>query len=112
MTPTPIRVLLDENIPVELKEWLQARQPSWEVFHVYDVELESRPDSEVFAWSQANGCLIITFDTSFADGQDFPVGEHCGIIRLRLKFTTEEEAMKALEPIFDRADSTVLRGGE
>ena len=67
------------------------------------------PDSEVFAWAQVNGCLIITFDTSFANGQDFPVGRHYGVIRLRLKYTTEEEAMKALEPIFDRVDPAALR---
>jgi predicted nuclease of predicted toxin-antitoxin system len=79
------------------------------VFHVYDVGLRSRPDSEVFAWAQANGCLIITFDTDFANGQDFPVGRHYGVIRLRLKYTTEEEAMKALEPIFDRVDQRTLR---
>ena len=71
--------------------------------------MRSRPDSEVVTWAQANGCLIITFDTDFANGQDFPVGAHCGVIRLRLKYTTEEETMKALEPIFDRVDPKVLR---
>ena len=109
MTRARIRVLLDENVPVEVKEWLQERKSLWEVSHVYDVGLESRPDSEVFAWAQANGCLIITFDTDFANSQDFPVGRHYGVIRLRLKYTTEEEAMKALEPIFDRVDQRTLR---
>ena len=79
------------------------------MLHVYDVGLRSRPDPEVFAWAQANGCLIITFDTDFANGQDFPVGTHCGVIRLRLKYTTEEETIKALEQIFYRVDPKALR---
>ncbi len=79
------------------------------MFHVCDVGLRSRPDSEVFAWAQANDCLIITFDTDFANGLDFPVGTHCGVIRLRLKYTTEEETMKSLEQIFDRVDPKALQ---
>ena len=95
MTPTPIRVLLDENIPVELKEWLQSRQPLWEVSHVFDVELEHQPDSEVFSWAHANGYLVITFDKTFANGRDFAVGSHHGLIRLRIVPTGADEAVAA-----------------
>ena len=112
MTPTPIKVLLDENIPVELKEWLQARQPSWEVSHAYDVELESRPDSVVFAWAQANGYLVITFDKTFANGWDFPVGRHYGLMRLRVTPTGAREAMDALESLFERVGEEALPGSE
>ena len=112
MTPTSIRVLLDENIPIELKEWLQARQPSWEVYHVYDVELESRPDSVVFAWAQANGYLVITFDKTFANGRDFAVGRHYGLIRLRVTPTGAGEAMDALESLFERVDEELLPGAK
>ena len=112
MTPTPIRVLLDENIPVELKEWLQARQPLREVFHVYEVELEHQPDSEVFAWAQTNGCLVITFDKTFANGRDFSVGRHYGLIRLRVMPTGASEAMDALESLFERVDEELLPGAK
>ena len=112
MTPTPIRVLLDENIPVELKGWLQARQPLWEVFHAFDVELEHRPDSVVFAWAQANGYLVITFDKTFANGRDYTVGRHYGLIRLRVTPTGVSEAMDALERLFEIVGEDALPGAE
>ena len=79
MTRARIRVFLDENVPVEVKEWLQERKSLWEVSHVYDVGLESRPDSEVFAWAQANRCLVITYDKTFANGWNYTVGRHYGL---------------------------------
>ena len=106
----PTKVLLDENMSPALRELLLARQPTWEVFHVYDVGLRGWLDADVFAWAQTNGYLIITFDTDFANGQDFPVSEYHGIIRLRLKFTTAEEALRSLEPIFERVNPTTLQG--
>ena len=112
MTPTPIKVLLDENVPVELKRWLQARQPLWEVFHAYDVELEHRPDSVVFAWAQANGYLVITFDKTFANGRDYTVGSHYGLIRLRVTPTGVSEAIDALERVFEIVGEDALPGAE
>ena len=112
MTPTPIRVLLDENVPVEVKEWLQTRQPLWEVSHVYDVGLESRSDFEVFAWAQATGCIVITYDKSIANGRDYTVGRHYGLIRLRVTPTGARETMDALESLFERVDEDALPGAE
>ncbi len=112
MTPVPIRVLLDENVQVRLRDWLQERKPLWDVFHVYDVGLEYRPDSEVFAWVQASGCLIITFDKTFATGRDFAVGGHYGLIRLRVAPTGAGESIDALESLLERVDEELLPGAK
>ena len=109
--PTPsIRVLLDENVPVETSQWLRVRKPYWTVLHAYDVGLGRRPDVEVFDWAQDNGYLVITFDVTFANGREFPAGEHNGIIRLRVGATTLEATENALERLFYRfSDEELLR---
>ena len=112
MTRARIRVLLDENVPVEVKEWLQERKSLWEVSHVYDVGLESRPDSEVFAWAQANRCLVITYDKTFANGWNYMVARHYGLIRLRVTPTGARETMDALESLFERVYEDALPGAE
>ena len=112
MIPAPIRVLLDENVQVRLRDWLQERKPLWNVFHVYDVGLEHRPDSEVFAWAQASGCLIITFDQTFANGRDFEVGRHYGLIRLRITPNSLDVTIAALESLFEKVYEEALPGSE
>jgi predicted nuclease of predicted toxin-antitoxin system len=105
--PPPVRALLDQNTPPSPREWLQARKPSWEVVHTYDVGLRGRSDEEIFDWVQQNGHLIVTFDVGFADTQEHLV-EHNGVIRLRVSPTTADEAGSALERLFAEVDDSIL----
>ena len=105
-----MRSLLDENMPPEFRQWLQARKPTWEILHVYDVGLQNRPDEEVFEWAQSNGFLVITYDAKFADGRVFSVPAHYGIIRLRVWPTTLENAENALERLFEEFQDEQLPG--
>lgn len=105
-----IGALLDENVPEEIRQWLQVRKPSWEVLHVYDIGLRQRPDGEVFDWALTSGFLIVTFDVAFADGRAFPVADHFGIIRLRVWPTTVGKTEDALERLFDRFNDEELTG--
>ena len=105
-----LRILLDQNVPKDVTMWLRENRPTWEVAHTSDVHLDGSPDSEVFSWAQENGYLIVTFDVHFADQRSFPVGNHHGIIRLRVWPTTVEEVVRALGRLLDEVTDQELRG--
>ena len=105
-----LKVLLDQNVPQVVGVWLQGLKSSWEVNHVSLVGLEGRTDSDIFEWAQENGHIIITFDEDFADQRSFPVGQHHGIIRLRVWPTTIEETQNALGRLLEQTDESELSG--
>ena len=105
-----LKVLLDQNVPREVGTWLQNLRPTWRVVHASQVELEAKADIEIFIWAQENGHLIITFDENFADQRSFPIGQHHGIIRLRVWPTTIEETERALARLLEQVDDLELLG--
>ena len=106
----PFAVLLDQNVPYSVLDWLANLRPGWRVVHAADVGLAVEPDSAVFAWAQDHGAAVVTFDEDFADRRSFPVGDHFGIVRLRVWPTTAEETMAALQRLLDRVSEGELRG--
>ena len=105
-----LSVLLDQNVPLTVAAWLRRRQAQWSVFHILELGLDGWTDRDVFNWAQANGCIIITFDNDFADRRSFAAVENCGIIRLRVRPTTSEEAQEALRRLFEQAEEKDLQG--
>ena len=109
--PEPaLRVLLDQNVPRAVAGWLRKVRPLWRVWHTAEVGLNAKPDSEIFAWAQVSGALIITFDEDFADRRMCPPGRHCGVIRLRVWPTTVEETESALERLLETVPDEDLVG--
>lgn len=104
-----LSILLDQNIPLEIKPWLQKEHPFWSIFHTTEENLATSSDPEIFQWAQQKGCLIITFDEDFADQRSFPVGQHFGIIRLHVWPTTVEETQNALLRLFQEIPEQALR---
>jgi len=94
--PEPLTVLLDQNVPRAIAQWLRSLRPHWTIYHTSDVALSGQSDEEIFIWAQSRQAIIITFDEDFADQRSFPVGSHAGIIRLRVWPTTIEETQEAL----------------
>ena len=105
-----LRVLLDQNIPEVVGPWLRQRRPAWLVRHTSELDLDSRPDWEIFQYAQDHGFLIITFDEDFADRRGFAVSRHHGIVRLRIWPTTIEETQVALERLLEAAPVDEWRG--
>ncbi len=105
-----LSVLLDQNVPREIVAWLLARRKGWQVEHLSDVGLDGRSDRDIFDWAQARGFLIVTFDEDFADRRAFPVGTHCGVVRLRVWPTTVENTRRALERLLAGVREEELRG--
>ena len=108
--PEALSVLLDQNVPRPVMKWLQRLRPSWTVHHASDVGLEGKDDREVFEWAQDHQAIIITFDEDFADQRSFPVGEHHGVIRLRVWPTTIEETQIALGRLLSEVRDEELMG--
>ncbi|PKB72621.1 MAG: hypothetical protein BZY75_05940 [SAR202 cluster bacterium Io17-Chloro-G7] len=102
-------VLLDQNVPLAVAAWLRRRQSKWNVFHILELGLDGCTDREAFDWAQANRCVIITFDNDFADRRSFASLENYGIILLRVRPTTSEEAQGALRRLFDQTEEKDLQ---
>ena len=91
------RILLDQNVPQALSEWLEEKLPGWEIQHVNELGFQGKTDEFLFLWAQENGAIIVTYDEDFADSRFYPLGHHHGIVRLRVWPTTIEQTQKAME---------------
>ena len=91
------RILLDQNIPQALSQWLGEKLPDWEIQHGNKLGFQGKPDEFLYLWAQENGAIIVTYDEDFADSRFYPLGRHHGIIRLRVWPTTIEQTRNAME---------------
>jgi predicted nuclease of predicted toxin-antitoxin system len=105
-----LSVVLDQNIPPVLIEYLRLQRPTWEVRHVRDIGLSGASDHVIFEWAQRRRAIVITFDEDFADARMYPIGSHAGVIRLRVWPTTVEAAETALGRLLSTTEDEILPG--
>lgn len=105
-----LRILFDQNVPRAAAAYLQGIRPCWTVRHVGEVGLWGASDSHILEWAQADESIVITFDEDFADARMFPVGSHCGVIRLRVWPTTIETTQATLDRVLAEVPDTALPG--
>lgn len=74
---------LDENLPAEAAEVLQAS--GFEAHAVWDESLSGAADEAIAIRARDEGRILVTLDLDFADIRTYPPGEHTGIIVLRPK---------------------------
>ncbi|MDP9114326.1 MAG: DUF5615 family PIN-like protein [Acidobacteriota bacterium] len=103
-------VILDENIPPSIADFLRFRRPAWNVQHVRDIGLRGSPDSSIFEWAQQRNAIVLTFDEDFADARMYPAGTHAGVIRLRVWPTSIEQIKAALDRLFSSTGDDQLQG--
>lgn len=72
------KFLVDEDMPRSTEKII--REKGYETFDVRDCGLRGKSDSEVFAFAQRNGAILITGDMGFSNIINFPVGSHAGIV--------------------------------
>jgi len=96
------RILLDQNIPVAVADWLRGQRPSWQVDHVNELGFAGRSDEFLYRWAQGHKSTIVTFDEHFADARFHGLGHHCGVVRLRVWPTTVEATISALSRLFEK----------
>lgn len=104
-----LSLLLDQNVPRAIRDWLSKERPAWTVRHTSGVGLDGAPDPEIYEWAQERDAIIVTFDEDFADQRLFPVAEHAGVIRLRVWPTTVEETRNALSRLIAEVSDEELR---
>lgn len=95
------KILLDQNIPPVVCEFVRKQKPHWEVRHVNDVGLQGATDDTIFRWAQNDVSVVITYDEDFADARMYPAGSYAGVVRLRVWPTTIENTETALGRLFD-----------
>jgi predicted nuclease of predicted toxin-antitoxin system len=105
-----LSVVLDENVPPPLVDYLTRKRPGWTVRHVRDIGLRGASDKTIFEWAQLNKSIVITFDEDFADARMFPAGTPAGVIRLRVWPTTIEGAEAGLGRLLDTTEDSSLIG--
>jgi len=105
-----LRILLDQNIPRPVAAWLRGECPGWTVEHVYELGFGGKPDEFLYQWAREHGAVIVTYDEDFADARFYPLGEHAGIVRLRVWPTTTEKTQEALARMIESIQPSELRG--
>ncbi len=110
MPDTGLHLLVDQNVPAEVTHWLQIQRPHWRVQHAGDLGFASKPDTFLYKWAQRHQAIILTFDEDFADARFYPLGEHHGVIRLRVWPTTIEETEAALARLLESVGDDELIG--
>ena len=103
-------ILVDQNVPPQVCNFLRTRKPLWQVWHVSEVGLRGASDETIFQWAQKRGAVVITFDEDFADARMYPAGSHAGVIRLRVWPTTVENTEEGLARLFEIVTEDDLRG--
>jgi predicted nuclease of predicted toxin-antitoxin system len=86
------------------------QKPGWEVYHVTELGLQGSSDRSVYVWAQQHLAVVITYDEDFADARYFPLGQHCGVVRLRVWPTTTEATVEALARLLSLVDAGDLPG--
>lgn len=105
-----LTVLLDQNVPRLVGQFLRRRRPEWRVLHASEVDLAGAPDERIFQWAQRERAIIVTFDEDLADARMYPLGSHAGVIRLRVWPTTVEHTQEALERLLTNVPDEDLSG--
>lgn len=71
----PLRILLDQNVPKPVADWLRNRQPDWNIHHVNELGFEGKPDVFLYRWAQENKAIIVTYD-EISQTHDFTLWEN------------------------------------
>ena len=103
-----LRFLLDQNVPIAITAWMKSNYPHWIIHHVNDLGFQGKPDSFLYKWAQEHCAIVITFDEDFADARMYPLGQHSGVIRLRVWPTTIENTQEALERLLTQVQEKDL----
>src|SRR3954471_22352567 len=79
----PLRIKLDENLPKEIAELLNAH--GHDAVTVADQRWSGLSDDILWQRLQSEGRALVTADKEFGDIRLYPPGTHAGIILLRAR---------------------------
>ena len=93
-----MRLLFDQNLSRYLKRHL--RDLYRDCFHVWDVELNSTPDSVVWEYAKSHGSVLVTKDSNFMRSSA-TLGHPPKVIWLRLGNSTTADVAALLRNCYD-----------
>lgn len=77
-----MRFLIDASMPRSASNVLA--EFGHEAIDVRDIGLRNAPDERIAARARENGETLVSRDFDFADIRNYPPGEFCGIVVLKL----------------------------
>ena len=83
-----MKFLFDENISKTVTQRL--RGAGFDVTHVLDIGLQSKPDEDIMAYASKEQCVILTHDKDFGNLLRFSLQKHSGVIMLRFHNQTPQ----------------------
>lgn len=86
---------VDENLPVEVAELL--RKDGHDATTILEQRMKGTLDPGVASVCRAEGRVLVTLDTDFADIQDYPPKEHTGIVVFRLGYQSKRHIVAVAE---------------
>ena len=92
-----MKFLLDDNIPLSVKNWLQKR--GIYAIKAFEVGLKGADDETIYRYALENGFKVLTLDLDF--GHLFLKFGKGTIIVLRPRVAVPKEVLKLLETSFD-----------
>jgi predicted nuclease of predicted toxin-antitoxin system len=102
-----VRLFLDQMFRVELATRLRAE--GHDVVRAGEFGLQRADDADILAQAIAQQRVLITLDGHFGDWAVLPLASHSGVIRLRIRPRTSENALQVLLPLLDRRTETDFR---
>jgi len=99
---------IDENLPVEAAQLLI--QAGHSVSTVLEEGLGGTPDETLVQAAGAEGRILVTLDTGFADIRRYPPSESRGLIVLRLRRQDKGGVLRALAHAAAQMDREALAG--
>ncbi len=102
------RFKLDENLPLDAEALL--RRAGHDVHTVLDEQLGGNPDPRIFAASQAEDRILVTFDLDFSDIRVYPLAGQAGIWVLRPHTQSIENTLALLRSALLVLETEPARG--
>ncbi|HEY4611777.1 MAG TPA: DUF5615 family PIN-like protein [Bacteroidota bacterium] len=91
-----MRFLLDQNLSPQTSAFL--RTLGYDVLDVGQLGLAGASDLDILQRARTESRIVITFNADFADVREIPLGNHAGVIRLRIF----PQTIEVLHPILKR----------
>ena len=104
-----MKIILDHNVPMAIKDWLKKEKPEWDVYHTSDLNLTDDTGQDLFVFENEERPVIITFDEVFTDIKIFEK-LHNGIIQIDIWPLTDEDIRQALKRLISEVNDTEIPG--
>lgn len=103
-----MRVKLDENLPVQLKQLFLGS--GHDAATAADESLGGAPDAAIAFACAGEGRTLVTLDLDFADTRAYPPGEYPGIVVLRMPRATRDAVLRLGKHLLERLSESSPNG--